>query len=155
MERIAVNGKMQGWVTAVATPVLEQGERIEVSSIASVGTVSLKRRAATAAIAGVLSGGTLMVAVQPKKFFLALTDRRLLLFPQGMSGRPEKKPAIVLPRQVLRTGDTKKGLLTATFEMSIDGEEKGLKFVFPLPARADAPLIAAALSGAGQSASSA
>jgi hypothetical protein len=144
-----MNAKLQGWVTAVATSVLEQGERIEMSSVANVGTVSLKRRAATAAIAGVLSGGTLMVAVQPKKFFLALTDRRLILFSQGMSGKPEKKPAIVLPRRLLHTGETTKGLLTATFELSIEGEQKGLKFVFPLPARADAPLISAALNATG------
>ena len=141
-----MNEKIQGWVSAVATPTLERGERIEISSVASVGTVSLKRRAATAAVAGVLSGGTLMVAVQPKKFFLALTDRRLLLFPQGMSGKPEQKPAAVLPRRSLSAGEVKKGLLTAAFELSIEGEEKGLKFVFPLPARADAPVIAAALN---------
>lgn len=146
-----MNAKLQGWVTAVATPVLEQGERIEIPSVASVGTVSLKRRATTAAIAGVLSAGTVIVSVRPRKFFLALTDRRLILFAQGASGRPEKKPAVVLPRQLLRTGETKRGLLTATFELSIEGEEKGLKFVFPLPARADAPLIAAALNATGQS----
>ena len=148
MDREAdVNEKMQGWVSAVATPALEQGERIEISSVASVGTVSLKRRAATAAVAGVLSGGTLMVAVQPKKFFLALTDRRLLLFPQGMSGKPEQKPAAILSRQGLSTSEVKNGLLTAAFELAIEGQEKGLKFVFPLPARADAPVIAAALTG--------
>jgi hypothetical protein len=141
-----MNEKMQGWVNEVANPVLEQGEQIEVRSVASVGTVSLKRRAATAAVAGVLSGGTLMVAVQPKKFFLALTDRRLLLFPQGMSGKPEKKAAAILPRQGLSTSEVKKGLVTAAFELAIEGEEKGLKFVFPLPARADAAVMAAALN---------
>jgi hypothetical protein len=61
---------------------------------------------------------------------------------------PEKKPAVVLPRQLLRAGDPKKGMLTATFELSIEGEEKGMKFVFPMNVRADAPVIATALNGA-------
>lgn len=145
-----MDGKLADQVTAVATPVLEPGERIEVRSVANVGTVSVKRRIGTAAVVGVLSAGTVMVAVQPRKFFLALTDRRLLLFGQGMSGRPEKKLAAALPRQLLHAGEAKKGLVTATFELSIDGQEKGLKFVFPLPARGDAPLIAAAINGTGR-----
>jgi hypothetical protein len=145
-----VNPKQQERVTAVATPLLETGERIEVASIASIGHVSVKRRLATAAVAGVLSGGTLMVAVQPKKFYLALTDRRLLLFEPGLSGRPSKKPAAILPRRLLRAGETKRGLMTVTFLVSIEGEENGLKFVFPLVTRNDAPLVAAALNaGAG------
>lgn len=142
-----MEGKLKDRVTAVATPILEAGERIEICSVASVGTVSVKRRAATAAVVGVLSAGTVTVAVRPRKFFLALTDRRLLLFGEGMTG-PEKKPAAVLPRQLLHAGDPKKGLMTTTFELSIEGQEKGMKFVFPLPARADAPVIAAALNGA-------
>lgn len=141
-----MEGKLKDRVMAVATPILEAGERIEICSVANVGTVSVKRQATTAAVVGVLSAGTVMVAVRPKKFFLALTDRRLLLFGEGMIGL-EKKPAAVLPRQLLRTGEPKKGMLTATFELSIEGQEKGMKFVFPLPARADAPVIATALNG--------
>lgn len=142
-----MEGKLNDRVMAVATPLLEQGERIEICSVANVGTVSLKRKATTAAVVGVLSAGTVMVAVRPRKFFLALTDRRLLMFGEGMVG-PEKKPAVVLPRQLLRAGDPKKGMLTATFELSIEGEEKGMKFVFPMNVRADAPVIATALNGA-------
>jgi hypothetical protein len=116
--------------------------------MANVGTVSLKRRAATTAIVGVLSAGTVMVSFQPRKLFLALTDRRLLFFGADSRGRPEQKPAISLPRQPLRTADIRKGLLTATFELYVEGEDKGLKIVFPFVTRTDALLISAALNGA-------
>jgi len=56
---------------------------------------------------------------------------------------------VVLPCQLLHAGDPKKGVLTVNFELSIEGQEKGMKFVFPMPARADAPVIAAALNGTG------
>jgi hypothetical protein len=141
-----VSGKFDKRVAAVATAVLEPGEQIELSTFAAVGTVSAKRQVATAAIAGVLSAGTLIVSVQPKKYYLALTNQRLLFFAQNSAtGRPEKKLAMQVPRQLLAAGETTKGLLTAKVNVTIEGQEKGLKLVFPLPSKSDAPAFAAAL----------
>jgi hypothetical protein len=143
-----LNDKKAGRAVAVATPLLQVGEQIELVSIANVGSVSVARRAATAAVAGVLSGGILMVSVRPRSFYLVLTNQHLLFFnADTASGRPEKKAAMCLPRHALRVSEPKRGLLTATFQMTISGDERGLKFVFPLPARDDAARIAAAVNG--------
>jgi hypothetical protein len=89
-----------------------------------------------------------MVAVRPKSYYVALTDRRLLFFGKDdLSGRPLNMLAFALPLELLSSSDVKKGLLTTQFHVQIEGHDKALKMVFPLPARADAPLIASALGG--------
>jgi hypothetical protein len=144
----AVGEKLAKRVVTVATPVLGPGEHIEMGTFAAVGSVSVKRQVATAAIAGVLSGGTLMVSVQPKKYYVALTNERPLFFAEGRAtGRPEKKLAMQLPRELLAAGEATRGLLTAKVNLTIEGQEQGLKLVFPLPSRSDAPAFAAALGG--------
>jgi len=89
----------------------------------------------------------LFVSVTPRRYFFAVTDRRLILFPQGPINKPERTAAMVLPRARLRAGEVRKRLMTATFELTVDGEEQGLRFPFPLPVRADAWSIAALLNG--------
>jgi hypothetical protein len=140
-----MNEKKQQRLADAASPYLQPGEVIEASSVANVGTVSVKRKLATAAIAGVLSGGTLIVSTRPRSFYIALTNSRMLLFAVAPSGRPEKKLAISLPRtRISATAATRK-FLTYRFELTIQGDEKGLRFVFPYPNRVEATTIAAAL----------
>lgn len=141
--------KRAKWVTAVATPLLQPGEPLEMTSVAQVGSVSVARKAATAAVVGALTGGMVVASVRPRAFYLALTDQRLLFFgADRMSGRPEKKLAMQIPRAALRAGEPKRGLLTATVMIEIAGQDKGLKFVFPRKMRDDAPGFVARLNGA-------
>lgn len=143
-----MSGKFDKKVARVATPFLGPGEQIEVSTFVALGRVSAKRQLATAAVAGVLSGGMLIVSVQPKKYYLAVTNFRLLFFSQGTAtGRPEKKLAMQVPRHLLLAGEVTKGLLTAQFNVAVEGQESGFKLVFPFPSRADAPAVAATLGG--------
>lgn len=52
---------------AAVTPMLQEQEEIQLATFASVGSVSAKRKIATAAAAAVLSAGTLMVSVRPQR----------------------------------------------------------------------------------------
>src|SRR5215813_513579 len=131
---------------AVVQPVLGQGEQVELLTFASVG---VKRRVATAAVTTALTGGLLTMNVRPRRFYVALTSERVLFFNgDTVTGRPESKVAMQAPRPALSVASSKKGLLTATVQVAIAGQEKGLKFVFPLPMRSDVPAFVAALGEA-------
>jgi hypothetical protein len=131
-------------VAEVAAPHLLEGERIEITAYASVGSVSIKRRVTTTA-AAVLSGGMLIVNVRPRKTYLAFTSQRLLFFNEGASlGRPGKL-LIIAPREYLTVSAAKKGILALKVDLAVEGQDKGLRVVFPTVARADGERIVAAL----------
>jgi hypothetical protein len=49
-----------------AASVLDAGENIELTTLANVGSVSVKKKVLTAAAAGIATGGLLMVNVKPR-----------------------------------------------------------------------------------------
>ncbi|MFG2815395.1 hypothetical protein [Streptomyces sp. NPDC048410] len=121
-------------------PLLLQGERVEFTSLAGVGSVSVRRQALTAAVVGVLSAGTVMATVTPRPLYLVLTDQRLLFF-DGNQGRKPGRLVLNLPRPYLSAGNSKKAFLGMHFAtiLSMAGQEHGLKVTFPVQHKSDGP----------------
>jgi hypothetical protein len=143
-----VNPKAQERVLAVTKSVLSEGEQVEVMTYASVGTVSLKRKIATAAITTALSGGMLTMHVRPRRFWVVLTSARVLLFDADTASGRRGKLSMALPRTSLTVASSKKGLLTTTVHLAVTGEDHSLRFQFPMPTRADATTLMAAIPAA-------
>jgi hypothetical protein len=121
-----------------ATPLLTQGEQIELTSLANIGSVSLKRQLVTTALVGALTAGTVIATVQPRPMYLALTDRRLLFFDgKTATGKPGKL-LMALPRELITAAPLGKALLGLGVKtvLTIEGQEKGLKVVFPPASKA-------------------
>jgi hypothetical protein len=140
-----MNEKNQARLMDLVTPILRDGERVEIACTPNVGTVSVKRQLTTAAVAGLATGGLLMVAVRPKTRYAVLTDQRLLFFDMASTGRPAAPLVAELPRAAL-TSSGFKSALKATFHISIEGDTKSLKMEFPFPGRHDARQLADALA---------
>ncbi|GAA1349041.1 hypothetical protein [Streptomyces beijiangensis] len=143
-----MNSKRARQVTEAATAQLVPGERIQFTGLAKAGSVSVKRRALTTALVGVLSAGTLIAVVQPRPMYMALTDQRLMFFDATTSatGKPGKL-LMSLPRQLLSVEPLSGALLGLGLKtvLSIQGEEQGLKLTFPPAYKRDGRALAARL----------
>ena len=138
-------------VTEVAETHLRPGEQVQLTSYASVGSVAVKRRVASAAVAAVASGGLLAVSVRPRRMYLAMTRDRLLFFNGDTpSGKPGKSALMDLPRPLIMVTGARQGLLTFTVRLAVDGEDQGLKLIFPRPTRDEGEKLAAELPAAPQ-----
>ena len=138
-------------VTEVAETHLRPGEQVQLTSYASVGSVAVKRRVAPAAVAAVASGGLLAVIVRPRRMYLAMTRDRLLFFNGDTpSGKPGKSALMDLPRPLIMVTGARQGLLTFTVRLAVDGEDQGLKLIFPRPTRDEGEKLAAELPAAPQ-----
>jgi hypothetical protein len=144
-----VNEKRTSRVNEVIASLLRDGEQVEVASLASVGSVSLGRKLAVAAAAGVLSGGMLIVNTRPARWYVVLTNQRLLfLEPSWFSGRPTAKVTGQVPRAAIAGMSTPKRGVTMVFDVLISGQDKALRLSFPRPHRDDGDKVAAALGTA-------
>jgi hypothetical protein len=140
-----MNDKRAEQVSQAAAPHLQEGELIEISAYANIGRVSAKRRAATTAVAAAATGGLLIVSVRPRKTYLAMTNQRLVFLDGNtMSGRPGKL-LLTLPRSAVTVTDVKKGMVTLQAELAVEGQDQGLRVVFPTPAREDGQRVISAL----------
>lgn len=130
--------KLQQQLLAVAKPVLQEGEQVQLMTFARVGSVSAKRKLGTAAAVGVLTAGLLIVNVRPRGMYIALTDRRILFFDGDVSsgGRPGKH-LMTVPRQLVTVSAPKgKGFgLAIQVELTIAGQDKDLTVLFPKPSK--------------------
>ena len=143
-----MNGKRVQMVADLAAPHLGQGEQIEMTVYANVGSVSVKRVAVTAAAVAVATAGMFTTFVRPRKTYLAITSQRLMFFDgETVSGRPGKL-LFTLPRQAVSVAGVNNGLLTLKVDLAVQGQEKGLRLVFPTAARKDGQEAVAALQGA-------
>ncbi|MEX2983705.1 hypothetical protein [Streptomyces sp. C36] len=122
-----------------ATPMLAADERVDLITCANVGTVSVRRQVAAAALVGVLSGGTMMATVRPRQMYLLLTDRRLLFFDASTATGKPGKLLIELARPYVAACPARKGMLglTLIIELALAGQAEGLRLTFPSPCRAD------------------
>jgi hypothetical protein len=138
-------------VNEVAGPHLRPDEPVQLTSYASVGAVSVKRRVATAAVAAAASGGLLAVSARPRRMYIAMTRDRLLFFNGDTpSGKPGNSVLMDLPRPFITVAGAKKGILTFTVRLAVDGEDKGLKLIFPRPTRDEGEKLAAEIPAAPQ-----
>jgi hypothetical protein len=143
---MALNARRTRQLLDAATPLLLQGEQVELTTLAGVGSVSVRRQALTAAVVGVLSAGTVMATVTPRPLYIVLTDQRLLFFDGNRGGKPGKL-VLNLPRPYVSAGGSKKaflGLQYVTY-LTLAGQEQGLKVTFPVQHRGDGPRFASGL----------
>ena len=128
-----MNNRRRQQLLAAVTPLLTEGEQVELTSLAKVGSVSVKRRVLTTAVVGVLTAGTVIATVQPRPMYWALTDRRLLFLDAKTStGRPGKL-LMSLPRELVVAAPPSKALLGLGIKtvLTVQGQEQGLKLTFP------------------------
>jgi hypothetical protein len=123
-------------IKAAAEPMIKPEEQIELCAAALIGTVSTARKMRDALVVSALTAGTITAFRTPRKYYLALTDRRLLFI--GIDPRNNKPGKLVfdLPREVLTTGkvQTKRAMLfvkTLRVELEVVGVEKNLILTFP------------------------
>jgi hypothetical protein len=130
-----MNEKRKQLVARLAAPYLMRDERIETTVYANIGAVSTKRFVATAAIAAVATGGMGTVFVRPRHTYLSITSHRLMFFDgETATGRPGKL-LFTVSRQAVSLVGTKRSLLTLKVELAIQGQNSGLRLVFPTMAR--------------------
>jgi hypothetical protein len=140
-----VNGKRRRLLLATVDPLLEPGERVEVTTIVNLSSVTVRRTAAFAAASAILSGGAMAVIPAPTPMYLAMTDRRIFIFRANpMFARPEEH-LMTIPRAGLVRTEIKERILNSSFVVSSADSEQGLRIVFPLLGRKERNEIAAAL----------
>ncbi|MBG0854045.1 hypothetical protein I2W78_19885 [Streptomyces spinoverrucosus] len=145
-----MNGKRRRLLLAAIDPMLEPGERVEVTTIVNLSSVSVRRTAAFAAASAIMSGGGMAVIPAPTPMYLAMTDRRIFIFRANPTfARPEEH-LMTIPRAGLVRTDIKERLLNSSFVVSSPESEQGLKIIFPLIGRKERNAIAAALPLAGR-----
>ncbi|MDT0466081.1 MULTISPECIES: hypothetical protein [Streptomyces] len=143
---MALNARRARQLQEAVAPLLLQGEQVQLTSLAGVGSVSVRKQALTAAVVGVLSAGTVMATVTPRPLYIVLTDQRVLFFDGNRGGKPGKL-VLNLPRPYVSAGGSKKAFLGLQYvtHLSVAGQEKGLKVTFPVQHRGDGPRFASAL----------
>ncbi|MFF8944213.1 hypothetical protein ACF1A5_18480 [Streptomyces sp. NPDC014864] len=143
---MALNARRNRQLLEAATPLLLEGEQVQLTSLAGVGSVSVRRQALTAAVVGVLSAGTVMATVTPRPLYIVLTDQRVLFFDGNRGGKPGKL-LISLPREYVTAGNSKKAFLGLQYvtHLSVAGQEQGLKVTFPVQHRGDGPRFVSGL----------
>jgi hypothetical protein len=148
---MSLNTRRARQLREAAAPLLHEGERVRLTSLVGVGSVSVGTQALTATVAAVLSGGTMTATITPRPLYVALTDRRVLFFDGNRGGKPAGAPVLELPRAHVVTSGTKRAFLGLQYvtHLSVAGQEKGLKITFPVQHRADGPRFVSALSATG------
>ncbi|MGD0069186.1 MAG: hypothetical protein ABSB76_37910 [Streptosporangiaceae bacterium] len=140
-----MNNKRGQMVADLAAPHLRPDEQIVMTVYANVGSVSVKRVIATAAVVTVATAGMFTAFARPRKTYLALTSQRLMFFNgETVSGRPGKL-LFSLPREAVSVADVDKGVINVKVELAIEGQDKGLRLTFPTVARKDGEQVAAVL----------
>jgi hypothetical protein len=143
-----MNSKRRQKLLDVVAPHLGQGEQVEATALGGVGSVSLARKAVTAAAVGIASGGMLIASVRPRPMYIVLTNHRILFVEQEQAlGGVGKKILMSLERAAVTVAQTGKGMLGLTMrvQLEIKGEEKGLQITFPHASKTDGRKLIAAL----------
>lgn len=147
MREDSVKEKRVRQVFEVAAPFLAPGEHVQIATIADVGTVSVARKAVFALVVGIVSLGTMIGNVKPRRLYIAVTERWLLFFEGNTpSGRPGRELLMRLDKRQLTASEPKEGLMTLSTLLSIGGQPNALKVKFPRPCREDARRLLAGLT---------
>ncbi|MFF4656950.1 hypothetical protein [Streptomyces sp. NPDC001381] len=140
-----MNGRRRRPLLAAVDPLLEPGERVEVTTIVNLRSVTVRRTAAFAAASAVLSGGAAAVIPAPVPMHPAMTDRRIFVFRANPTfARPEEH-LMTIPRAGLVRSEIKERVLNSSFVVSSADSEQGLRIIFPLVGRKERNEVAAAL----------
>jgi hypothetical protein len=118
-----MNQKTTQRCTQVVAASLAPGEQIEMIEVAQIGKVSAKKQlgiSAASVAVGVVTGGTLLVALKPRAYFLILTNERLFLV-DNLQGSVGKKIVSAIPRNLISAGPVRTHLLTISMEVTVGG----------------------------------
>lgn len=128
---------------------LEDGETVEVVSVAEVGTLrpSTEDLATTAAlgVAALAMGRGMHVVVTRTRCGLVLTDRRLLLVEASKASGKMLGVVLDVPRAGLRRSEVTTRVYL-WFDVADTASETAIRLSFPLPNRAEGQQLAAALT---------
>ncbi|MFE2535051.1 hypothetical protein [Streptomyces sp. NPDC059371] len=143
---MAINARRNRQLLETSAPLLLPGEQVELTSLASIGTVSVRKQALTAIVVGILTLGMVMATVRPRAVYVVLTNQRILFFDGNRGGKPGALLMNIARPYVTATSAKKAflGLKTVT-HLSIEGQEGTLKVDFPVQTRADGRVFAGAL----------
>lgn len=143
---MAISARRDRQLLETAAPLLLPGEQVELTSLASIGTVSVRRQALTTIVVAVLTLGMVMATVRPRAAYVVLTNQRILFFDANQGGKPGKLLMNMARPYVTATAAKKAflGLKTVT-HLSVEGQEGTLKVDFPVQTRADGRMFAGAL----------
>ncbi|MBS2962084.1 hypothetical protein KGA66_03425 [Actinocrinis puniceicyclus] len=122
-----VSSKVIQRCTNVVAPALAPGEQIQMIEVLQLGKVSAKRQVATAAVAGIASGGLLIVAARPRPYLMVMTDQRIALV-DFVNTNVGKKIALSVPRANFKAGPLKGHLLT--YSMQVDTIDPAMSYRF-------------------------
>ncbi|MFE2582132.1 hypothetical protein [Streptomyces sp. NPDC059378] len=143
---MAMNARRTRQLLETSAPLLLPDERVELTSLASVGTVSVRRQALTAIVVGVLTLGMVMATVRPRAVYVVLTNQRILFFDANRGGKPGKLLMNMARLYVTATAARKTFLgLKVVTHLTVQGQEGTLKVDFPVQTRADGHVFAGAL----------
>ncbi|MET9951937.1 hypothetical protein ABZ135_10370 [Streptomyces sp. NPDC006339] len=140
-----MNGRRRRALLATVTPMLEPGERVEVTSLVNLSSVSVRRTAAFGIASAIASGGGMAVVPVPTPMYLAMTDRRILIFRADPMFAKPVEHTMTIRREGLFRSEIKERFLNSSFVLSSPYSETSLKIIFPLIDRKARNLVAAAL----------
>lgn len=115
-----MNQKTTQRCTQLVAPSLASGEQVEMVEVVQIGKVSAKKQLGIAAVAGIASGGMLMVATKPRAYFMILTNQRLFLV-DNLQGSVGKKVVAAIPRTEISPGPLRTHFLTLSMEVTVQG----------------------------------
>lgn len=130
---------------------LEDGETVEVVSIAEVGTLRPSPEAVgktvAMGVATAMMGGGMHVVVVRTRCGLVLTDRRLLLVEASKASGKMLGVVADIPRDRLRRGEVSTRMYL-WFDVADTVSDTAIRLSFPLPNRDEGRQVAAALPAA-------
>ncbi|MFF8379266.1 hypothetical protein ACF07V_24420 [Streptomyces sp. NPDC015661] len=140
-----MNGRRRRALLTTVTPMLEPGERVEVTCVVGLSTVSVRRTAAFGVASAVLSGGAMAVIPTPVPMYLAMTDRRLFIFRADPVFAKPVEHTMTIARDGLFRSAVRERILNSSLVLSSPNSEHALKVIFPLISRKERNLVVAAL----------
>jgi hypothetical protein len=136
--------KQQEQLLQDITPVLWDGEQVELMTAARVGKPRRRKQFLVLAITAIVTLGMYSVWVTAESYFVVLTNRRLMCFDVHRGRRRLRGgPAMQFPREHL-TATKPHSRLAVTFRVIQRGEPP-LKMAFGQPVRRDAKALASAI----------
>ncbi|OEJ97618.1 hypothetical protein [Streptomyces thermolilacinus] len=140
-----MNAKRRRLLLAAIDPLLEAGERVEVTAIVNLNPVSVRRTAVFAAASALMSGGAMAVVPARVPMYLGMTGHRLFIFEADPMFAKPKGLVLTTPRAGLVRSEIKERVLNSSFVVSSPGSDQGLRIIFPLMCRKERDAVAAAL----------
>ncbi|MFH8627432.1 hypothetical protein ACH4A8_37020 [Streptomyces vietnamensis] len=140
-----MNGRRRRALLATVHPLLEPGERVEVTAVVNLSSVSVRRTTAFAVASAIASSGSMAVIPVPVPMYLTMTDRRIIVHRADPVFAKPVEHTLTMPRAGLVRSEIKERFVNSSFVVSHAEGGTGLKLIFPLLGRKERNLVAAAL----------